>query len=137
MSKYTLKTAKIASVEGLVLHGLTPNDALQLFQLHRASMEALFAKLGGRDMAEVSETDVSDIALTLIESAPAFVAHVIALAAHAPEDFDEIVTFPLGVQIEALERISELTFEGIAPKKFIGLVMGMFNRQTGPNALSH
>jgi hypothetical protein len=135
MSKYTLKTATIKTVEGITLHGLTPSDAVQLFQLHRPAMETFFSKFTGRDLQDISETELKDVALNLVESTPGFVAHIIALSAHAIEDFDEITNFPIGAQMEALERINELTFEGIAPKKFFGLVSTMFNKTVGPKAL--
>lgn len=134
--KYTLKTARI-EIDGpesyIEVRGLSPNHIVQLLQLNRPSIERLFNEFSNRDVSQITEEEVIEAGMGMIEQAPALVAHIIALAADAVDQFDEVVALPVGVQIAALERIADLTFTaGGGPKKVLALATKLMgSRQSG------
>lgn len=126
MAKFTLKTAKVevADNEFLSVRGLSLNDITQLILLHREAIEGVFTSFSGRDPQSITEDDAANVAMNMIESAPALVAHIIALAADDVDAYDDYVALPLGTSVEALEKIGGLTFaNGGGPKKIMGLAM--------------
>ncbi|MDR3474323.1 MAG: hypothetical protein P4M09_21950 [Devosia sp.] len=126
MPKFTLKTYRIptSDQEFFEVRGLSFNDVTQLVMLHRETIERIFATFSGRDPNSISEADASDVILSMIDSAPALVAHIVALGADDLANFDEYVKLPMGAQVEAIEKIGELTFAtGGGPKKLFGLAM--------------
>lgn len=130
--KYKPKTAKIVEDDHfeIELHGLSLNDVTQLAMINREAIEALFDKVAGRDVSDIGDSEVRAVLLNAIESAPALVAHTIALSARALEEFDTIAGLPVGLQIECLMKIGELTFtREFTPKKVLALVASKARNQ--------
>lgn len=134
MAKFTLKKSliKVTDDEGnsFSVRGLSPNDIAQLLSLHKPVMEQLFKQYVDRDPEAITSDDIAntaaDMAMAMLEQAPALVAHTIALAADNVEDYEEYVKLPIGLQVEALAEIGRLSFETAGgAKKFLDLVKGL------------
>lgn len=106
------------------VRGLALTDTTQLVALHKDSISGIFDQFSGRKVDTIQTNEMVDVALALVEHSPALVAHIIALAADAIDDFDSIRKLPIDVQVEAIERIAKLTFalEG-GVKKFAETVI--------------
>lgn len=139
MAKFTLKrsTIKVTDDENnsFQVRGLSPNDIVQLLDIHRPIMEKMFEQFSGTNpellMVETKATEdiaaaASHMAIGMIEQAPSLVAHVIALAADDVSSYDDYVLLPMGVQIDAIGEIGKLTFESAGgPKKLWDLAAGI------------
>lgn len=127
--KFALKTAKIeiSGPENYVeVRGLSLNDVVQLVMLHREVIEELFNRFSGRDPDDITEADAAQTIMEMVEKAPGMVAHIIALAADALDQYDTVVQLPVGVQVTCLEKIGEFTFAtGGGPKKLLGMALKM------------
>lgn len=132
MLNYTLKTDKVMDGDEVIVtvRGLSPTDIVQLIQINRPAIEELFNRFSGREPETIDDADVAEAGLSMIEAAPGLVAHIIALAADALDQFDQVLVLPVGVQVEALEKIGKLTFSaGGGPKKVMALAMKLFQSQ--------
>lgn len=131
--KFTLKTETIKDGDNeVVVRGLSLNDIVQLMVVNRDAVEAMFGEFAGRDPEQIKDTEITEVAMNLIETAPAMVAHIIALAADATDEFDNIMKLPVGMQMDALEKVGGLTFtSGGGAKKMLALAWKML-----PNAMS-
>jgi len=134
MAKFTLKKVliKVTEDEGnaFEVRGLSPNDISQLLMLHKPVMEQLFIKYAAQDPEKLNADDIagsaSEIAMSMLEQAPALVAHAIALAADDTDNFKEYTALPVGVQLGAIADIGRLTFETAGgSKKLLDLVKGL------------
>lgn len=135
--KYTLKTKRI-EIDGpdnyVEVRGLSVNHIVQLMTINRPAIDELFSQFAGRDEGSINEAEVMNAGMGMVENAPAMVAHIIALAANATEQFDQIVDLPIGVQVASLEAIGELTFAaGGGPKKMLALAMKLVGNQQSKN----
>lgn len=108
----------------LDVRGLSLNDMTTLVNGHRDMMVKLFARFVANKGADLDDSDMGDIAGELLSEAPVLVAHAIALSAGLADERDEVANLSFAVQIEAIERIFELTFgrEG-GTKKFVETVI--------------
>jgi hypothetical protein len=126
--KYTPKRAKIEFSDGdyVEVRGLSLPDLRILYETHAETVTSLFDKFTGRDPDNFSIEDLSLLAQVLVVEFPAIVAHVIALGADEPEQFETIATLPIDVQASALEKIAHLSFamQGGA-KNFAEIVVRM------------
>lgn len=122
---YKLKTAKVVDGDSEIeLYGLSLNDITQLVMLNRDAIEAMFQQMSGRNTLNVADAEVRALVMDVIGEAPALVSHAIGLSARALEQFDEIVQWPVGIQIECLMKIGELTFTTeFSPKKALALAL--------------
>lgn len=139
MAKFTLKKAliKVTDDEGFEVRGLSLNDISQLISLNKSIMEELFLRYAGGNLEELSSEDIAgrsaEAAMGVLEQAPGMIAHLIALGAEDPEGFDDYVTLPVGVQLEAASEIGRLTFEmSGGSKKFLGLVQALMKGNARP-----
>ena len=123
--KYTLKSAKVVEGENEIeLYGLSLNDITQLVMINRDAIETLFQQMSGRNTVNIADAEVRALVMDIISEAPALVAHTIALSARALDDFDLITQIPMGVQLECLMKIGELTFtREFSPKKALALAL--------------
>ena len=135
--KYTQKTKAIKDGDDVIatVHGLSFNAIVGLINLNRDVVEALFNKFSGRDAESVTEEEIGAIGMEMLETAPKFVAQVIALASDAYDDFDaeqagaenpleQIMSMPVGLQLAFLQEIMPLTFNaGGGVKKMLALAL--------------
>lgn len=112
-AEVTLPSGKSFSVRGLSLA-----DVTRIVRHHGPVVQEFFLRYAGnRD--DLKKTGIAETALALLDSAPALAAEVIALAADEPEHAAKVRKFPMGVQMDALEKIAALTFDSEGgPKKF-------------------
>lgn len=129
----------LADDVSFTVYGLSPNHALGLFQRHRVELAMLFEQIIGN--GGVTDETVAQATGLLLNSAPLLMAEIIALAAGgSPLDLAEIepgVTgwqadllkasqLPAPVQLDALQKIGDLTFTTeMPPKKFLGALTVM------------
>lgn len=132
----TLPNGKTFSVRGLSLL-----DVSSLIRDNGAEIQAFFLRYVGDAKGTPSPTAVAEVGLSLLNSAPALAAQIIAYAADDPDQAPKVQKFSLGVQMDALEKTAKLTFEaGGGAKKFGEAVvrllqgttnlMGEFNQST-------
>ncbi|PZR90340.1 MAG: hypothetical protein DI537_19180 [Stutzerimonas stutzeri] len=110
--KFIAQTSTIRFVGGEIsVRGLSVPDLSILVQTHRDTAKELYERFTGiRKEDAITIEHAGTIASELITTAPAIVAHVIALAADVPDQFEEVVHLPIDVQAKALEDIARLTF---------------------------
>lgn len=135
--KYTVKTRDVTDGGEVVgtVHGLSFNAIVGLINLNRPTVEALFHKFSGRDAESVTEDEINAIGMEMLESAPVFVAQVIAAASDAYDGYDPkdegavsplevIMSMPVGLQMAFLQEIMPLTFNaGGGVKKMLALAL--------------
>ncbi|MBI1620019.1 phage pre-tape measure protein [Aquamicrobium zhengzhouense] len=135
--KYTVKTKDVKDGDEVVgsVHGLSFNAIVGLINLNREVVETLFNKFSGREAESITDTEISAVGMEMLETAPLFVAQVIAEATDAfdgydPKDenavnpLDTIMSMPLGLQLAFLQEIMPLTFNaGGGVKKMLALAL--------------
>lgn len=138
MAKFTLRTAKV-EIEGGVgfdVRGLSPNDVVQLVSLHRPVLEGLFDRFSGRDAESITQEETFEVAMNMAEQAPALVAHIIALAADDVASYEDYLDLPVGIQVDAIEKIGAITFASSGgPKKILGQVIKAMQARPSPTSL--
>jgi len=126
-------------VQTFTVSGLSPNHLFGLYHRHRGQLSELFDVLtaGGED--RTPET-IAQMGQQVFARAPLLLAEIIALAAGG-DPFDESETdgitnwqaeiamaagFPFPVQMDALQKIGDMTFTSdMPPKKFLGALVAM------------
>lgn len=113
------------------VRGLSLDDIAFLVQRHGAKLQEMFTSFT-KGSGELSTEAVASFALPLVQAAPEIAAELIACASGAPEDADIAARLPLPVQLDALEKLVDLTFaaEG-GPKKLMETVIRMAEGTTG------
>lgn len=113
------------------VRGLSLDDIAYLVGRHGAKMNDLFLEFqkGG---AELELESLASFAVPLLKAAPEVAAELIACASGDPKDWHIAATLPVPVQLEALEKLVELTFnvEG-GPKKVVETVIRMAQGVSG------
>ena len=125
------KAAILVGGEPFVVSGVTASQVFTLYRRHKADLSTLFDNLSGR--ATIEAGDVMNSVEGIIAMFPDLVGEVIALASgvspDSPELDEEVAiakSLPVAYQVEALEKIGELTFSPeMPPKKFFGLLVAM------------
>lgn len=116
------------TVEGLSLQAITV-----LVRTHLADMEALFDVFSQKERLE--NADVMELCMAAVESAPGFVANVIALAAGEPNAAPVVMRMSAPFQAEILEAVGELTFNEVGGvKKFLPVVERLLPKTAGLKA---
>lgn len=116
--------------------GLTLTEVTTLIRYHLPDVEALFSLgsdvLGGK--TDLTEQDVTKLALAFAEQAPGFVANLIALASGETDDagkvdpraIDAAYRLPFPTQIKALVDIADITFTEVGGiKKAMESIAGL------------
>lgn len=147
-----IATVSLGDSEGqsFTVTGLTPNHIFGLYHRHRGQLAALFEKVVA-DGGAPNVDDVAAMGQTLINSAPLVMAEIIALASGA-DPFDTSPVDPdvpdgatmwqsdltlaagltLSVQLDALQKIGNLTFTPeMPPKKFLSALVEMIRSANG------
>lgn len=108
------------------VRGLSLPDIMQIYARHTGELGAWFERLtaGGDDGG--LEQQASSVAASLISTAPALAAEVIAFGSGSGDDETIAIAseLPISVQIDALQTIGDLTFtEAMPPKKVFEIVI--------------
>lgn len=141
-----MQTVSLGDSEGqsFTVTGLTPNHIFGLYHRHRGQLAAMFDKVVGEG-GEVDLDNVHGMAESLFNSAPLVMGEIIALASGG-DPFDASPIDPdvpdgatrwqavltaatglsLAVQMDALQKIGDLTFTvDMPPKKFLSALVQM------------
>lgn len=119
------RDVQVSDGESFAVRGLSIEDLVVVVEQHQAELTPLFNQV---QAGEVSLTDTSVLATLLFKQAPRAAAHVIARAEDPLADEQDVVAakgLPFPVQLDALEKIAELTFKSAAPKKVGEMVIRM------------
>jgi hypothetical protein len=109
---FTLQTETVSFPGGdITVRGLSFPDLAQIIDVNRDALVPLFDKYSGRKPEKLIGEDVGSIVIDVIAAAPTAVTHIIALAADASDQFNQIAQIPIGAQIEILSKVGELTFK--------------------------
>ncbi|WP_425962720.1 phage pre-tape measure protein [Rhizobium nepotum] len=111
--KYTLKTENIPFDGGeITVRGLTVPDISQLVAVHQDTAKSIYERFSGKGAEAVSEQTVESLALEILGTFPAAVAHLIWLCDSERGDavIDDYAVLPIDVQVATLEKIATLTF---------------------------
>lgn len=117
------------------VHGLSLNHIVGLINTNRPAVEALFSKFQDKEEVALTDDEVGNIGLEMIEQAPVMVAQIIALASdaydghdlddeYAVSPLDTIMSMPVGLQLAFLQEIGDMTFSaGGGVKKMLALAL--------------
>jgi len=134
--KFTPQTKTIHFTGGSIsIRGLSYPDIAQLVAAHRDTATELYERFTGiRKQDAITAEDAGSIALDVVTKMPAIAAHVVALAADVPDEFENVLRLPIDVLTAALETTALLTFsmEGGA-KNFLETVTRI---ATGANRIT-
>jgi hypothetical protein len=134
MAKFTQKTmpVPVADNEAFNVSGLSLTDIVQLVDVHRDALEEGFNRFSGRDPNSVTENEAMAVVMDMLQKVPPLAAHIISISAKDIENYADYLDLPLGVQIDALQKIGELTFaSGGGPKKIFDLAMKAARARVG------
>lgn len=92
------------------VRGLSYPDLAQLVETHRDSATELYERFTGIRKDAITAEEAGSIALEVVTKMPAVAAHIVALAADVPEDFEIVLRLPLDVLASALETTALLSF---------------------------
>lgn len=111
----------------LDVRGLSLNDITFLVRDYLDELNTLFSLYEKEETRETATAQAVTFAIRIVQETPRLVAQLIVLAGDADQSLiSKAETLPLPVQIEALRRIIELTFEEAGgAKKFIDSLVGM------------
>ena len=114
----------------IAVRGLSLDDLSFIVQRHGAKLNVLFKSF--TEGGELTVEGVANFALPLLNAAPEIAAELIACASGDPEDAHIAADLPFPVQLEALEKLAELTFNvSGGPKKLVETVLRMAKGTTG------
>ena len=114
----------------IAVRGLSLDDLSFIVKRHGAQLNALFQSFTAA--GELTVEGVADFALPLLNAAPELAAELIACASGDSDDAAIAATLPFPVQLEALEKLAELTFNvSGGPKKLVETVLRMAKGTTG------
>lgn len=129
-----LPTEEIKTPGGtFAVRGLSFVDVSALVRTDGAELSALFDHYSGAIKGEnVSTAEVMALSGSLVDIAPDMAAKVIVVAADGDDDDLAMVRkLPFPVQVEALEKIAQLTFDSAGgPKKLLETVIRVFRGTT-------
>lgn len=99
---------------------VTPSTIVALVQGRVPEVKRMFDDLKAKGLTDPESLDMTQIAIAVMGMSPDFLAEFIAQAANEPGTGSTVLTFPIGVQIDALDKILDLTFEAEGGVKKFG-----------------
>ena len=110
--------------DSFAVRGLCLDDLSYLMRRHGSKLKKLLEDFS--QTGEVTVEGVAAFALPILEAAPEIAAELIACASGDKNDAGIAATLPLPVQLDALEKLAELTFSADGgPKKLLETVVRM------------
>lgn len=92
------------------VRGLSLNDITYVLQRHAVEVAQVISAVEANQGAASNEL-VSELAVTMIQSAPSLAADIIAVAAGEPDQVATVRALPFPVQLDAIEKIGNQTFD--------------------------
>ncbi len=151
------EVVKVSDSDGFAVRGLSPSHVVALYKRHTGELEPMFQRVMAsvNEQGQVQAADIETIVMSLATETPVLLAEVIALASggDAANKEPAIVTHPVTgeqvelpafdaavliaqhmpfpVQVDALDKISRLTFTSeMPPGKFFSLVATLATKVT-------
>jgi len=113
------------------VRGLGFDDVSFLVQKHGQKLEPIFKDFT-QTSGDLTVESIAAFALPLLKAVPEIVAEMIACASGDKDDVGIARSLPFPTQLEALQRIVELTFSvSGGPKKLVETVISMAQGTTG------
>lgn len=113
------------------VRGLGFDDVSFLVQKHGQKLEPIFTDFT-QSSGDLTVESIAAFALPLLKAVPEIVAEMIACASGDKDDVAIARALPFPTQLEALQRIFELTFSvSGGPKKLVETVISMAQGTTG------
>lgn len=124
LKELTIPSASVQTPGGsFSVRGLSLEDLTYILQIHSVEVAHVVRTLESKKDG-VDRSLISEMAVGLIESSPAVAAEIIANAADAPDQVAKVRKLPFTTQLDALEKIGDLTFEAYGgPKKVLEVVI--------------
>lgn len=151
------RTVEVAEGASFTVRGFSPNDALGIYHRHAGGLSALFDEFAAK--ARSTKGKIDDIAEAkrlgtgLVTGAPRIMAEIIAVASGStppdpmlqnqdPEKYAELeaefeadvraaLNLSAGVQMDALQKVGDLTFTSeMPPGKFLAVVVKLAGSAT-------
>lgn len=126
--KRRIETIEVSDGDTFTVRGLDIVDIMALANEHRETLSELFAKFKDGDL-ESAMADSQTLIAAAFTSIPLVLIEIIALGANE-DDLDEVRLLPMGVQVEAIEKIVGLTFATSSPKKILETIMRVMKSAT-------
>jgi len=134
LAEYTPKKedVTIPGNSGFQVRGISLPDVSLLIDLHEYLISGIAEKvrnrkdlINGDDPVMVNEA-MADLMSELIRESPLLVGHIISICSDEPDTYNQAMSLPITVQIDALTKIAGLTFTDLASvKKLAADVMNM------------
>lgn len=122
-------SVEIDSDNSFEVRGLSLTDVAIVFQAHQEVVQDIYIKIAARAGVAMSEAVMVDMVRGIVEATPGLVTTLIALAADEIDQQAAVHDLPVPVQVDALEKIGELTFTDMAgAKKFIAGIGRLLRR---------
>ena len=122
-----MKDVPLPNGKSFSVRGVSLVDISMLLRNRGDEIRAFFSKYSADDAAD----QTSAAGMKLLESAPDLAAELIACAADEPKMVKTALRLPISVQLDALEKIAELTFDAEGgPKKFFEAVIRVMQGTT-------
>lgn len=119
----------------IVLHGLSANAIAGLILSQLSNIEEIFnivEAAGVKKTEDLANVNIAEVGQRLLVQLPDFIAHVIAYAAHEPEQWSKVIHLPAPVQVECLTKLAKLTFNDEAGfREFVGNVVAALRSAKG------
>ena len=119
----------------ITLHGLSANAIGGLILSQLSNIEEIFNIVEGAGVkrtADLANVNVAEVGQRLLVQMPDFIAHVIAYAAHEPDQWQKVIHLPAPVQVECLKKLAQLTFNDEAGfREFVGNVVAALRSAKG------
>jgi len=113
------------------VRGLSLDDLAWLVRRHGEAMRKVFSEFTASD-ADLTSDSVAGFLLPLVDSMPGLVSEIIACAGGEAGEADLVRKLPFPVQIDALEKVIDLSFDAAGgPKKLVETVVRMAQGTTG------
>ncbi len=111
----------------ITLHGLSANAIAGLILSQLSNIEEIFnivEDAGVKSAADLANVNIAEVGQRLLVQMPDFIAHVIAYAAHEPDQWQKVIHLPAPVHVECLKKLAQLTFNDEAGfREFVGNVV--------------
>lgn len=119
----------------ITLHGLSANAIAGLILSQLSNIEEIFNIVEGagvKSTADLANVNVAEVGQRLLVQMPDFIAHVIAYAAHEPDQWQKVIHLPAPVQVDCLTKLAKLTFNDEAGfREFVGNVVAALRSAKG------
>jgi hypothetical protein len=121
------ETVKIDEKGSFLVRGISFEDISRLVQAHGPVLAMVYAKFTTlKDGEGLRPETLGKLVTSVMDQFPEAVADMIAIAAEERDQAAKIRRLPVGVQLDAIEKIIRLTFSGEAElKKVVEIVTRM------------